>query len=301
MALIIPAAGATYGDSTKTEGGALRKYVLAQFRDDANLDWVRDLRGVLVKQELKYQDVVEARTKLKQNRRLWARVEGGVGQASIIVIDPQPLETAIREMATAEGMVEGHDFDERRVIDECATAVVAGTPLAYLPHNLVRLVPWELCPVGDLNTFTPEALRKQIGGGLAEAKIFAARAHAIFDLTQADSTITSTTAVFQSPLARVMLAELLATPRIYDRESPGTLPVLNEAALAIASAIEDGFPESLTRKASPLVAEIDSRGIDQIQAADIAAGWTREILDAADPRALGSRFERVWVNGNRIK
>src|SRR5438094_364794 len=110
MALIIPAAGATYGDSTKTEGGALRKYVLAQFRDNANLDWVRDLRGVLVKQELKYRDVVEARPKLKLNRRLWARIERGVGQASIIVIDPQPLETAIREMATAEGMVEGHDF-----------------------------------------------------------------------------------------------------------------------------------------------------------------------------------------------
>jgi hypothetical protein len=35
-----------------------------------------------------------------------------------------------------------------------------------------------------------------------------------------------------------MLAELLSTTRVYDAESPITLPVLNRSALAIGTAFE---------------------------------------------------------------
>jgi len=41
--------------------------------------------------------------------------------------------------------------------------------------------------------------------------------------------------------------------------------------------------------------------IDEIQAADIAVEWVRELLELSDIRSLGSQFERVWVNGKRIK
>ncbi len=38
MALIIPTAVSTYGDATKTSG-PFQKYILAQFRSDADLEW----------------------------------------------------------------------------------------------------------------------------------------------------------------------------------------------------------------------------------------------------------------------
>jgi hypothetical protein len=41
----------TYGDSSRTGDD---KYVLAQFRSDASLAWVSELRAFLVKDELKY-------------------------------------------------------------------------------------------------------------------------------------------------------------------------------------------------------------------------------------------------------
>ncbi len=91
----------------------------------------------------------------------------------------------------------------------------ANTPISYLPFGLTRAVPWSLyAPIVSLESFTPEAIRGQIGGGIRQAQIFAARAH-------------------------------------------------------------------------------------EIQAADIAAGWARDLLEVSDARALGDQFERVWVNGIR--
>jgi len=98
-----------------------------------------------------------------------------------------------------------------------------------------------------------------------------------------------------------MLTELLATTRTYDHESPVTLPVLNEAATEIAKAAASFLPEELIIRASKLFSEVDSRAIDEIQAADIAAGWARDMLETGEPRRLGDRFERVWINGTRIR
>ena len=43
------------------------------------------------------------------------------------------------------------------------------------------------------------------------------------------------------------------------------------------------------------------RNVDELQAADIAAGWARELIDIGDTTHLGSIFERVWVKGKRTK
>jgi hypothetical protein len=67
MSLIIPTSfshSETYGDSTSTEGAPLSKYVLAQYRSDADLNWVGELRASLVKDELKYKHFREARPRL---------------------------------------------------------------------------------------------------------------------------------------------------------------------------------------------------------------------------------------------
>jgi len=299
MALIIPTGTSTFGDSTSTEGGRLRKYVLAQFRSDAELDWVKELRGRLVKDELKYADFKAARPRFRQDRSLWARVQRGVGQASIVIIDPAPVEADIRQAVEAEvGRREPAAVREKAITEACATAIVATTPIAYLPLNLARAIPWGAYDLlASLDAYTPQQIRSRIGGGLKQAQIFAARAHAVFDLTSASDTIVVTDAVFRSPLAPVMLAELVSTVRAYDEESPATLDVLNEAANEIALALEQGFPGWVEAGPSPLIREVSSRAIDEIQAADIAAGWVRDALEVGDIPSLGAQFERVWANG----
>ena len=207
MSIIIPTAVTTFGDSSPSEGSPLRKYVLAQFRSDAQLEWVRELRSFLVKEELKYSDFRLARPRIKAKREFWRRIENGVGQASVIVIDPEPIEVAVREYIEKERIGSEIEITESKIIDTCATALVAGTPIAYIPLELAKSVPWGIYdPIARLEDFMPDSIRKAIGGGLRQAQIFAARAHATFDLSGYDSTLSSTNDVFRSPLSRVMLA-----------------------------------------------------------------------------------------------
>jgi|GEM_PF-2130544 len=303
MALVVPTAASTYGDSTTTEGGRLRKYILAQFRSDADLEWVRQLRARLVKDELKYADFKDTRPRLRAEQPLWSRVERRVAQASIIVIDPRPIEAEIREAVRAAIRGDPNPLLEERIVTEaCASRIVANTPIAYLPLDLARAVPWgEYDLLANVERFTPERIRSRIGGGLRSAQIFAARAHALFDLPGLGDHLEATDDVFKSPLAPVLFAELLATSRSFDEESPTTLPVLNEAANEIGIALQNDFPGWAEGRDKPLIREVTSRAIDEIQAADIAAGWARDVLEVSDPRSLGSHFERVWVNGTRIK
>jgi hypothetical protein len=63
-------ANSTYGDSSRTGDD---KYVLAQFRSNASLAWVGELRAFLVKGELKYKWFVPERhrvmSQLRHSRR----------------------------------------------------------------------------------------------------------------------------------------------------------------------------------------------------------------------------------------
>lgn len=302
MSIIIPTAVTTYGDSSPSEGSPLRKYVLAQFRSDAHLEWVGELRSFLVKEELKYKDFRLARPRIKAKRELWSRIENGVGQASVIIIDPDPIEAAVREYVEKEKIGADILVTQERIADTCATALIAGTPIAYLPLELAKAVPWGIYdPIARLEDFMPQSILRAIGGGLRQAQIFAARAHATFDLAGYDSTVASTNELFRSPLSRVMLAEILSTRRVFDDESPKTVAVLNRMSEEIADSLVDGFvsPDSIANE--PLVREVSSRAIDELQAADIAAGWAREIIDVGDITSVANRFERLWVNGKRVK
>jgi len=275
---------------------------LAQFRSDADFEWVRQLRSILVTEELKYVQFHAARPKLKAQRNFWKKIEAGVGQATIIVIDPDPIETQIRQSIKSEKLSPKDGFTDAHIIDECATAIIKHTPVSYLPQELSFAIPWGTYqPIASLADFAPENIKGKIGGGLKQTMIFAARAHAIFDLPSMDSYTSSTLDVFRSPLARVLLAELLATERHFDNENPNTASLLNRAADEIAVALGEQLPVVGTISDKPLVTEVDSKAIDEIQAADIAAGWAREMLETGEASVLGSRFDRVWVNGRKIK
>lgn len=297
MSIIIPTSYTTYGDSTTTEGSPLRKYILAQYRSDADLEWVGCVRAMIVTDELKWERFKNQRPKLRKEPDLWKKISKGVGQATIIVIDPHPYKEEIEQSYIAQGAEYGHDFDNKKLVNECATAIVAGTPFAYIPTEIAKVISWNsLEKLSNLEMYTPEDIRKKIGSRLSAAQIFAARSHATFDISKIkDSTVDT----YRSPLAKVILHEILSTERVFDVENPKTIEVINEITEAIASQLSDDFP--LLKVEKPLAREMDSHKINHLQAADIAAGWAREILELNDNRSLCNTFENVWINGKRLK
>jgi hypothetical protein len=300
MAILVPIAYSTYGDGTTTEGSALRKkYVLAQIRSDANLTWVADTKRALTVGELKWKILREYRPRLRAMTDLWASIEAGVRQATIVVIDTTPIRKEVVARLVADGAEEGQDFDDSDIIDGCASALVQGTPVAYLPTDLAKVINCWPVPNASFEDFTPEAIRNKIGRGLRDARVFAARAHATFDLPSHGAA--STTDIFRSPATRLVVAELLATTRCFDNEHAGSTELLNEASDAIAGALEGVLATPGMVRSEPLVKEYDSAAIDHLQAADVAAGWARELLELTDLRALARAFERVLMNGAHIR
>jgi hypothetical protein len=299
VAIVIPTAYSTYGDSTTTEGGPLCKYVLAQFRSDADLSWVINARNALTVEELKWKVIRARRPHLKNSTDLWSEIVAGVGQAMIVVIDPEPLGRRVRERFLADGAYEGRDFNNDDIIKGCASALIAGTPVAYLPNELARVLGW-YPPALHLSfaQFTPEGIQRKIGSGLRDAKVFAARAHATFDPPTSQQG--ATTDVFRSPATPLVVAELLSTGRVFDVEHAESAALLNEVSDAIADSLASVLPVSGIIAGKPLVAEYDSKAFDHLQAADIAAGWARELLELGDERALARAFKRVLLNGHPI-
>jgi hypothetical protein len=300
MAILVPIAYSTYADATTTEGGPLCKYVLAQVRSDANLSWVADVKRALGVDELKWRIMREYRPRLRNMTDLWSAIEVGKRQATIVVIDPEPLGKLVKHRLMAEGAEEGRDFDDNTIIEGCASALVQGTPVAYLPTDLAKVVNcYPTFPHATFEDFTPDAIRSKIGRGLRDARVFAARAHATFDLSTHCGN--STTDAFRSPATPLVVAELLSTMRYFDNEHAKSAEFLNQATDAIADALENVLTTPGTVVREPLIKEYDSTAIDHLQAADVAAGWARELLELADLRALARSFERVLMNGAIIK
>jgi hypothetical protein len=323
MAIIVPTAYSTYGDATSAEGGGpLRQYILAQLRSDSNLSWVGRARAALIVDELKWKVLEAKRPILKQSPDLWSEIVEGVKQATVVVIDPRPVAKAVEQRLLGDGAEAGHDFDDDDIIKGCASAIVDDTPVAYLPNELARMhgcYPQKL--LASFDDFTPLAIQKKIGPGLRDAKVFAARAHATFDIPS--NCAPSTRDVFRSPAAPLVVAELLSVTRVFDEEHPESVAFLNEATDVIAKSLEQRLPtfgarlsdpvaeiannfgQSLptyrTILPGPLVQEYSSDAIDHVQAADVAAGWARELLELGDMRALARTFSRVLLNGVLMK
>ncbi len=298
MALVIPIGKSTYGDATTMPDGHLSTYILAQLPDDASLTWVRDVRTLLTREELKWKDFQARREEVQAKAQLWRRLLISMKTATIVIIRPSDVESDIRALLDAQGAEYGTDYDRRTLVDACATALVRDTPVAYLPNRLseaLNLYPLSLYV--DFEKFAPDQIKKQIGGKLRDAKIFAARAHATFDVPEASMPNRSGIDKFRSPGAMLVLRELLATQRGFDEEHPRSVAVLNEAAETIAKAMGEKLQFQGEVLVQPLVQEFSSKDVDILQAADIASGWAHELLALGNERALGDTFGRVLING----
>lgn len=298
MPIIVPACATSFADATNTEGGALGKYVIAQFRGDARLDWVQRLRSMLGVDELKYGNIQERRPKLKLDRELWGQIENGVGQATIIVSDPAPFYHSSKFLLEQQGAKENIDFSKNDLIQRSSIAILDNTPIAYMPFEMMRLSGFRGKEVARLDAFSPLVIQTALGNNLRKAKVFAARAHAMFDTPAIAEHVSNLNNALRSPAATVLLAEILSTSRVFDEEEPKSIDFLNSALEEMAISLSHELP-IITRRGK--ISEAKSQTINELQAADVAAGWAREIIDISGSSALANKFERVWINGERLK
>lgn len=301
MALVIPTSHSTFGDATSVPGGPLSPYVLAQLPSDAELGWVPQIRMLAAVDELKWKAFHLRREAIQAKRALWRQITDSMARATIVVIKPQPVAQQIQGYLDEERAAEGLDYNRAGVISVCSVMLIADTPVAYLPNRLsetLGLYSEELYLSFD--RFAPGELLRRLGGGLRDAKVFAARAHAMFDAQHLSSENDRTTDSFRLGQTQPVLQELLATQRTFDHEHPRSAEVLNEAADTITDALKAALLLPGEVSDQPLVREYGSREIDHLQAADIAAGWAHELLALGNERALLATFGRVIVNGRRL-
>src|ERR1700722_15287304 len=258
----------TYGDSCRTGDD---KYVIAQFRSDASLSWVGELRAFLMKDELKYKWFHPERHRVMSHPALWKRVESGVQQAEITIIDPRSYrDFAIGELLEQQA-VPGVDFDLETINEISGRYIIEWSPVGRIgAFSLDWLA--DNTTVEDAMDFTPEGLRKRAGGKQRDAVVLAARSHAMVSPSELSEILSSHFGGgrldFQTGMKYVT-----DVTRVFDVEHPKSLPILNEFVQRLAHTA--GVPRSIAHimQRTKAVYERSSHEIDHLQAADIAAGW----------------------------
>ena len=301
MALVIPTSYSTYGDATSVPGGPLSPYVLAQLPGESQLGWVQELRSLSAVDELKWKVFQTRREAIQAKGDLWKQILASMKTATIVIIKPQDIADGVQAWLDKERAEVHVDYKRLDIIEYCSVSLIAETPVAYLPNRIsqsLNLYPQELFL--SFEKFVPQNILRDIGGGLRDAKVFAARAHAMFDPRNMPSRFASTADAFYGYERAPILHELVSTQRTFDVEHAKSVKVLNDAADTITGALGEALMLPGEMSDQPLVREFTSHDVDHLQAADIAAGWAHELIALGDERALLAKFGRVLVNGRLL-
>jgi len=285
-------------------------YVLAQFSEHTSFDWVQKVRAKTGKDEIKYTDVLWAKAAWPGNKQLWRSVDRGIHEATIYVVDPGTYVQHVFAELLESGAEYGYDFEARTALDMAAEQIVQDTPGYQLTNSRAALEfasltsPFVMPPpgfqsvIGQPDLPVPREVLTKLGGGLRNATRFAARAQSFFDAEVPDifdvDTFPADAPGLRSRLAEMRMRTALATPRIFDTEDKRSVAVLNETADWMSMTVSG--PPAM----NPLIREASSTGTDPIQAADIAAGTARDIIDKNGVRALAEQFRRIFVNGSDL-
>ena len=280
----------TFGDSTRTPGQHLddRCYILAQLPETTNLEWARELRTALGGGELKYQKYLGLRHKVQADKKLWKRVQNGTSEATIVVIENSFYIDAIAYRLHEEGADLGHDVTFDAMLRQAALCMIEHTPIMRLPDLIPDLIG---DPMSNSHRYSPEIVYGRIGAKFSDATVFAARAHAAFDV-DALYTAASTNELFLSPFRRRLVSEVDRFERVFDQEHSKSAAMLNEM-----------FGSYDKRSKGTPIARITESGSDSndwLQAADFSAGFASEIMmNATDDREREIRrhFRKVIFNG----
>jgi hypothetical protein len=292
--------GFAFGDSVKTGDD---KYVLAQFRHDAILSWVEDLRSFLDLKELKWREYRNKREYVLSNRDLSQRVHRGLEEAEITIIDlPMYRHITLSDLID-QGAEAGYDYDLASLNDLTARKMISESPLGKLSHleDYLETLPSTYFE-GSTPSSTPAALKARAGGKLTDAVVLAARAHSMLSPSE---TMEVVLAFGGRGFGHSSLASALdivrSMGRAFDVEHEKSLPILNELVDKVSRAAR--LPTFVvSRGREKAVSEEESCLSDNMQAADLAAGWAADLLLAThgDYRALAKQFRWVGVNGVAI-
>jgi len=282
-------------------------YVLAQFSEKSSFEWVARLRAKLDKDELKHADYLHAGLLYSSDAGLWKLIDTGVSEATVFIVDPHTYVMHLLPELINSGAEYGIDFTWKDVLRHAAETMISETPAYELTNSresmeLARLVssgnPLHGLMVPNCLPLPSEVL-KRLGGGVREALRFSARAYAVFDLDMEFSDTPFDTEGYwfrSSPFMTrgkldMVLRSTLSTRRIFDKEDSRSVRIIAETADTLAKYSYQPNFETLYIK------EEDSRNADALQAADIAAGIARTLIDTQGLRALVNKFRRVFVNG----
>jgi hypothetical protein len=292
--------GFAYGDSVKTGDD---KYVLAQFRHDAILSWVTELRSFLNLEELKWRDYRNRKEYVLSNRELSQKVLSGLEQAELTIIDlPMYRRITVIDLID-QGAEAGHDFDLTIVNELTARRMISESPLGRLSHLEDELedIPFTYFTEGTPSP-TPAELQARAGGKLTDAVVLAARAHSMLSPSETMEVVLAFGGGAFGPSSLAGALDIVKSMgRAFDVEHEKSLPILNELVDRVARAARlPTFVVSRGRERA--VSEEASHMTDHMQAADLAAGWAADLLlvTNGDYRALAKRFRWVGVNGVAI-
>jgi len=281
-------------------------YVLAQFSERTSFDWLARLRAQLGKDELKHADYLHAGLLYAAETDLWRVVDAGVQQASIFIVDPHTYVMQLIPELLNSGAEYGVDFTWTDILQLAAEKMIAETPAYELTNSsvsmeLVRLTSTR-SPLGGLlapNCLPlPADVLKRIGGRIRDALRFAARSYAVFEFAYRDEEFDAEDYSFVHPRRfdlgnrfDTVVRSTLSTRRIFDVEDSKSVQVIAETANTLAMYSPRPSFQTL------YIQEEDSRKADGLQAADIAAGIARIVIDTHGLRGLANRFPKVRVNG----
>jgi hypothetical protein len=275
------------------------KYVIAQFRADAPMEWVSELRAFLVKDELKYKYFLPERHRVQANKELWKRVNAGLRAAEITIVDPAMYETSVKSGLEARGAEFGYDFDLELLRELAGNAILEDSPLNAATYSEYDWLSDNTHYYGPKpNSFSPAAIKSRVGGKLKHAVLTAARAHAMVSPSERQELILMCSgASMPSPARQLRLIKRMA--RVFDTEHAQSVSVLNEFVSRIAHASHVQHTLKLNSDA-PMVVEANSQSIAHLQGADMAAGWAVDILafNHGDLRTVAKHF--AWVSSNGV-
>jgi len=275
------------------------KYVIAQFRADAPMEWVAELRAFLVKDELKYKDFFPERHRVQAKKDLWKHLTAGIRSAEITIVDPALYETSVKAGLEARGAEFGHDFDINVLRELTGDAILEDSPLNAATYSEFDWLSDNFSYFGPKPTrFSPAAIKSRVGGKLKHAVLTAARAHAMVSPSEHQELILMCSGVeMPSPMRQLELIKRMA--RVFDIENAKSVGVLNEFVTRMAHASQFRHTLRLNGDA-PMVTEANSQSIAHLQGADMAAGWAVDILalNNGDLRTLAKNF--AWVSSNGV-
>ena len=245
----------TYGDSCRS---GTDKYVIAQFRSDADLDWVSRLRAFFQKDELKYKDFQPERHRVESKPELWKSLVEGIRQAEITIMDPKPYEEYAYWELVDQQATPGYDFDSKTIKEISSRSMIEWSPLGRIG---ALSLDW-LVGQTESKDVTVDGLHRRAGGKRHDAIVLAARSHAMLSPSEM-SEILSLFINGASAIPSNRMRDIDRLARVFDNEHKPSLPILNDLVDQVAYLVGVKGREQ-TRDS---VREMSSREADHLQAA----------------------------------